>query len=108
MAGIRSWTGEVTAFVVVRIERSSRFFIRFPLGSFQRSQIPANANNSPSLTSKQRLFGFSCLHPLVKAVRGDQASAGFQRVAEREFGAAVSDRALIMLAAAAESFDTPE
>ena len=51
MTGIRSWTAEVTAFgVVVRIEQ---FLIQLPLGSFHRSHSPANANNSPSLTSKQ-------------------------------------------------------
>ena len=51
MTGIRSWTAEVTAFgVVVRIEQD---LIHCPLGSFQRSHSPANANNSPSLTSKQ-------------------------------------------------------
>ena len=55
MTGIRSWTAEVTAFgVVVRIEQ---VFTNLPLGSFQRSHNPANANNSPSLTSKQ----YGCL-----------------------------------------------
>jgi hypothetical protein len=55
MTGILSWTAEVTAFgVVVSFER---VFIQPPLGSFQRSHIPANANNSPSLTSKQ----YGCL-----------------------------------------------
>src|SRR6202040_213182 len=51
MTGIRSWTTAVTAFgVVVRIEQVST---ALPLAFFQRSQIPAKANNSPSLTSKQ-------------------------------------------------------
>jgi hypothetical protein len=51
MTGMRSWTGEVTAFgAVVRIEQ---VFIQPPLGSFQRSHNPANANNFPPLTSKQ-------------------------------------------------------
>ncbi len=51
MTGIRSWTADVTAFgVVVRIEQD---LTQLPLGSFQRSHNPANANNSPSLTSKQ-------------------------------------------------------
>jgi hypothetical protein len=45
------WTAEVTAFgVVVRIEHD---LSHCPLGSFQRSHSPANANNPPSLTSKQ-------------------------------------------------------
>ena len=40
---MRSWTAEVTAFgVVVRIEQ---VFTQLPLGSFQRSHIPAKANN---------------------------------------------------------------
>ena len=44
-------TGEVTAFgAVVRIEQ---LLTQVPLGSFQRSQTPANANNFPPLTSKQ-------------------------------------------------------
>jgi hypothetical protein len=48
---MRSWTGDVTAFGdVVKIEQVSN---ALPLGSFQRSHIPANANNSPSSTSKQ-------------------------------------------------------
>ena len=52
---MRSWTADVTAFgVVVRIEQ---VLTQLPLGSFQRSQIPANANNSPALTSKQ----YGCL-----------------------------------------------
>jgi hypothetical protein len=51
MLGMRSWTTAVTAFgVVVRIEQVSTELL---LASFQRSQIPAKANNSPSLTSKQ-------------------------------------------------------
>lgn len=50
MTGIRSWTAEVTAFGVV--VRTAHVFTQLPLGSFQRSHIPANANNSPSLTSK--------------------------------------------------------
>jgi len=55
MTGMRSWTVEVRAFgVVVRIEQVSMVA---PLGSLQRSHIPANANNSPSLTSKQ----YGCL-----------------------------------------------
>ena len=55
MTGMRSWMAEVTAFgVVVRIEQ---VLIQLPLGSFQRSHIPANANNPPSLTSKQ----YGCL-----------------------------------------------
>jgi hypothetical protein len=42
--GMRSWTADVRAFgVVVRIAQVSAVF---PLGSFQRSHIPANANNS--------------------------------------------------------------
>lgn len=48
---MRSWTSDVTAFgMVVRIEND---FTHCPVGSFQRSQIPAKANNCPSLTSKQ-------------------------------------------------------
>jgi hypothetical protein len=55
MTGIRLWTDAVTAFgVVVRIEQD---LTHCPLGSFQRSHSPANANNSPSLTSKQ--YGYS-------------------------------------------------
>src|SRR5947207_10796830 len=50
MTGIRSWTAEVTAFgVVVRIEQVSTAMPP----PCQRSQMPANANNSPSLTSNQ-------------------------------------------------------
>src|SRR6266567_8350763 len=52
---MRSCTADVTAFgVVVRIEQVSS---HFPPASFQRSHIPANANNTPSLTSKQ----YGCL-----------------------------------------------
>ena len=40
--------------VVVRMEQVSK---GLPLASFQRSHIPANANNSPSLISKQ----YGCL-----------------------------------------------
>lgn len=44
-------SGGVTAFgLVVSIEQ---LLIQSPLGSFQRSHSPANANSSPSLTSKQ-------------------------------------------------------
>jgi hypothetical protein len=51
MTGIRSWTVAVIAFgVVVRMEQ---IFVQLPLGSFQPSHNPANANNSHSLTSKQ-------------------------------------------------------
>jgi len=51
MTGIRLWTSEVTALgIVVRIEQD---LIHCPLGSFQRSHRPANANNSALLTSKQ-------------------------------------------------------
>ncbi len=51
MTGTRSWTAEVTAFgLVVQTEQD---LIQSPLGSFHRSQIPANANSSPSLTSTQ-------------------------------------------------------
>src|SRR5450755_4870738 len=83
MTGIRSWTVEVTAFgVVVRIEQ---VLIQLPLGSFHRSHNPANANNSPSLTSKQ----YGCLafpvHPLVKPICGDHAPAGFHGIASCTF-----------------------
>ena len=51
MTGIRSWIVEVIAFgVVVRIEQ---VLIQLPLGSFQPSHNPANANKSPPLISKQ-------------------------------------------------------
>ena len=51
MTGVRSRTKAVTAFrVVVRTEHVST---QLPLAFFQRSQIPAKANNSSSLTSKQ-------------------------------------------------------
>jgi transposase len=51
MTGIRSWTAVVTAFgVVVKIEQVST---ESPFGFLQRSHIPANANTSPSPTSKQ-------------------------------------------------------
>ena len=51
MTGMRSCTAEVTAFgVVVRIEQ---VFTQLPLGSFQRSQIPAKANICALPTSKQ-------------------------------------------------------
>ena len=61
MTGIRSWTDEVTAFgVVVRIEQD---LTALPLGSLQRSHIPANANSSPSSTSKQYgCFVFPYVH----------------------------------------------
>src|SRR5438034_4727075 len=60
MTGRRSSTGAVTAFgIVIRIEQVSSVL---PLASFHRSQIPANANNSPSLTSKQ--YGCLALHVL--------------------------------------------
>ena len=59
MTGIRSWTIAVTAFgVVVRIEH---VFTQLPFGSFQPSHNPANASNSPPLTSKQ----YGCLDPPV-------------------------------------------
>jgi hypothetical protein len=65
---------------VVRIEQD---LTHCPLGSFQQSQIPANANSSPSLTSKQlRLFGFTFAHLLVKAVGRNHPLAGFHRIAE--------------------------
>jgi hypothetical protein len=55
MTRIRSWMVEVRAIgVVVRIEH---VFTHSPLGSFQRSRSPANANSSPALTSKQ----YGCL-----------------------------------------------
>ena len=58
---MRSWTAEVTAFgVVVRIEQ---VFDPVAVASFQRSHIPANANNSPPLISKQYgcfAFPFFC------------------------------------------------
>jgi len=65
MTGILSWTCDVTAFgVVVRIEHD---LIHCPLGSFQPSQRPANANKSPSLTSKQK----GCLDvPILRPSRG--------------------------------------
>ena len=45
MTGIRSWTVEVMAFGVdVKIEQ---VLTQFPLGSFQRSQIPANDKHLP-------------------------------------------------------------
>jgi hypothetical protein len=48
---MRSCTDEVTVLgVVVRIEQVSTDLL---LASLQRSHSPANANNSPSLTSKQ-------------------------------------------------------
>jgi len=48
---MRSWMGDVTPLgVVVRIEQ---VLTQLPSGLFQRSHSPANANNSPSLTSKQ-------------------------------------------------------
>jgi hypothetical protein len=64
--------GDLTADfgVVVRIEQVSS---AVPLGSFQRSHIPANANNSPSLTSKQ--YGCLTLSALcrVETVCRDEA-----------------------------------
>jgi hypothetical protein len=43
MTGILSWMGEVTELgIVVRIEQVSNVL---PVGSFQRSHSPANANN---------------------------------------------------------------
>jgi hypothetical protein len=62
---MRSWTAEVTAFgVVVRIEQD---LVQCPLGSFRRSQMPAKANSSPLLTSKQ--YGWLVL-PLRWPSRG--------------------------------------
>src|SRR6266700_5769223 len=103
MTGIRWWTGAVTAFgIVVRIEQVSSVL---PLASFHRSQIPANANNSPSLTSKQ--YGCLALHILCHSWK---PSAGIRHL--RDFNAsrnaglvpAVSDLVLIRLAAADVSF----
>jgi hypothetical protein len=55
MTGIRSCTAAVTALgVVVRVEQ---VLTHCPLESFHPSHNPANANNSPSLTSKQ----YGCL-----------------------------------------------
>jgi hypothetical protein len=95
MTGMRSWTAEVTAFgAVVRIEQD---LTHCPLGSFQRSQSPSNANNSPSPTSKQ----YGCLalpvrHPLVKPVCWNQAPPRFQRIAERGLRVRCFDLALII------------
>jgi len=51
MTGILSWTPAVTTLrVVVRIEHVST---TSPPASFHLSHIPASANSSPSLTSKQ-------------------------------------------------------
>ena len=65
MTGIRSWTTAVTALgVVVRIEQVST---ALPPAFFQRSHIPAKANNSPSLTSKQ----YGCFDfPILLSSRG--------------------------------------
>jgi hypothetical protein len=88
---------------VVRIEQ---VFIQFPLGSFERSQIPANANNSPLIDFKTvRRFGFSRSHPLVKLSAGIRHLRDFNASRNASLVAAVSDRALIMLPAADESFD---
>lgn len=77
MTGTRSWLAAATAFgVVVRIEQVSTIF---PVGSFHLSQIPANANSAPSLTSKQ----YGCLALPVFCVCGNKAPTKFQRIAER-------------------------
>ena len=63
--------GEARAFgVVVRIEQVST---TLPLGSLHRSHIPANANNSPSSTSKQ----YGCLaFPVLWSSRGPTLPSG--------------------------------
>jgi hypothetical protein len=86
MTGIRSLTTAVTAFgVVVRIEQVSS---ALPLAFYQRSQIPAKANSSPSLTSKHEwLLRFPHPLPLVERVGGNQAPATFQCISERRLHA---------------------
>src|ERR1019366_2300379 len=93
----------VTAFgVVVRIEQVS---IVLSLASFQRSQIPANANNFPSLTSRQ----YGCLafpappHP-ENPPRGIRHLRDFNASRNAGLVLAVSDLALIIVAAADGSF----
>ena len=79
---MRSWTAAVTAFgVVVKIEQD---LTHCPLGSFERSHSPANANNFPALTSTAvRLLRFARPLPLVKSVCRNQAPAKSQCIAER-------------------------
>ena len=51
---MRSWMAETTAFgVVVRIEH---VFTQLPLGSFQRSQIPANVKAEQATTEAQSVI----------------------------------------------------
>jgi len=55
-----------------------------PLALFQRSQIPANLNNSLSLTSKQYgCFDFPDPLPLIERVRKNQTPATFQCIPKR-------------------------
>src|ERR1700730_11463649 len=79
MTGMRSWTAEVTAFgVVVRMEQ---VFTQLPLVSFQRSHIPAKANNSPPFTSKQNgCLALPSSLPFIETVCGNEAPAVLQRI----------------------------
>jgi hypothetical protein len=71
---------------------------RIATGVIQRTQIPANANTSHSLTS----FDFQSLL-LVARLRRNQAPAGFQCTRNAGFVRAVADFALIIFAATDES-----
>jgi hypothetical protein len=72
--------------------------------AFQRSLIPANTNKAPSLTSKQ--YGcFVCpCASTIKRIWGNQTPADFNASRNAGLVLAVSDRALIILAAADGSF----
>ena len=82
MTGIRSWTAEVTALgVVVRIEQVLSIV---SLGSFQPIPQSREREQLPVVDFEAvRLLGFPVSLPLVKAVRRNQAPAGFQSIAER-------------------------
>ncbi len=79
--------------------------ISAPFGSFQPSHRPANANNSPSLTSKQNgCFAATFRRHSWNPSAGTRQRRDFMRSRKAGFVAAVSDLALIMLAEPDMSF----
>jgi hypothetical protein len=82
MTGIRSWTAAVTAFgVVVRIEQVST---ASPFGLLQRVPYSREGEHFPLVEFKAvGLLGFARPLPLIESVRGNQAPAISDRIAER-------------------------
>ena len=79
--------------------------ISAPFGSFQPSHRPANANNSPSLTSKQNgCFAATFRRHSWNPSAGTRQRRDFIGSRKAGFVAAVSDLALIMLAEPDMSF----